>query len=211
MSGASCRPRQFGSRRRLSRCAIQAARNFDRARSRRCRMRPIKLAKSETRRGFTCRRDSANCFRRNKFSAASCVRERSVRNPRRATSTTISKRMRRATRKPEWLMRRERTHRRGEIIDQAGSSFATQSTEIAAGRCFCGVQAQNPSGKTETRLLAVILHPRDAKQVSVRRRQGVAHVPLTDRPAAAGTMSDKATHSRTGLRRLGRFHEEVHR
>ena len=33
---------------RLSRCAIQAARNFDRARSRRCRMRPIKLAKSET-------------------------------------------------------------------------------------------------------------------------------------------------------------------
>jgi quercetin dioxygenase-like cupin family protein len=28
--------------------------------------------------------------------------------------------------------------------------------------------AQNPSGKTRTRLLAVILHPRDAKQVTVR-------------------------------------------
>ena len=28
--------------------------------------------------------------------------------------------------------------------------------------------AQNASGKTETRLLAVILHPRDAKQVTVR-------------------------------------------
>ena len=30
--------------------------------------------------------------------------------------------------------------------------------------------AQNPSGKTETRLLAVILHPRDARQVTVRER-----------------------------------------
>ena len=30
--------------------------------------------------------------------------------------------------------------------------------------------AQNPSGKTETRLLAVILHPRDAKQVTVREK-----------------------------------------
>lgn len=28
--------------------------------------------------------------------------------------------------------------------------------------------AQNPSGKTQTRLLAVILHPRDAKQVTIR-------------------------------------------
>jgi quercetin dioxygenase-like cupin family protein len=28
--------------------------------------------------------------------------------------------------------------------------------------------AQNPSGKTETRLLAVILHPRDAREVTVR-------------------------------------------
>ena len=27
--------------------------------------------------------------------------------------------------------------------------------------------AQNPSGKTKTRLLAVILHPRDAKEVTV--------------------------------------------
>jgi quercetin dioxygenase-like cupin family protein len=27
--------------------------------------------------------------------------------------------------------------------------------------------AQNPSGKTRTRLLAVILHPRDAKEVTV--------------------------------------------
>jgi quercetin dioxygenase-like cupin family protein len=30
--------------------------------------------------------------------------------------------------------------------------------------------AQNPSGKTTTRLLAVILHPRDAKQVTVREK-----------------------------------------
>jgi len=30
--------------------------------------------------------------------------------------------------------------------------------------------AQNPSGKTKTRLLAVILHPRDAKQVTVREK-----------------------------------------
>jgi quercetin dioxygenase-like cupin family protein len=30
--------------------------------------------------------------------------------------------------------------------------------------------AQNPSGKTVTRLLAVILHPRDAKQVTVREK-----------------------------------------
>jgi len=30
--------------------------------------------------------------------------------------------------------------------------------------------AHNPSGKTETRLLAVILHPRDATQVTVREK-----------------------------------------
>jgi quercetin dioxygenase-like cupin family protein len=30
--------------------------------------------------------------------------------------------------------------------------------------------AQNPSGKAETRLLAVILHPRDAKQVTIREK-----------------------------------------
>ena len=30
--------------------------------------------------------------------------------------------------------------------------------------------AQNPSGKTQTRLLAVILHPRDAKQVTIRQK-----------------------------------------
>ena len=30
--------------------------------------------------------------------------------------------------------------------------------------------AQNPSGKTKTHLLAVILHPRDAKQVTVREK-----------------------------------------
>jgi quercetin dioxygenase-like cupin family protein len=30
--------------------------------------------------------------------------------------------------------------------------------------------AQNPSGKTRTRLLAVILHPRDAKQVTIREK-----------------------------------------
>ena len=30
--------------------------------------------------------------------------------------------------------------------------------------------AQNPSGKTETRLLAVILHPRDAREVTVREK-----------------------------------------
>jgi hypothetical protein len=30
--------------------------------------------------------------------------------------------------------------------------------------------AQNPSGKTETRLLAVILHARDTKQVTVREK-----------------------------------------
>jgi quercetin dioxygenase-like cupin family protein len=30
--------------------------------------------------------------------------------------------------------------------------------------------AQNPSSKTETRLLALILHPRDAKQVTVREK-----------------------------------------
>jgi hypothetical protein len=30
--------------------------------------------------------------------------------------------------------------------------------------------AQNPSGKTTTRLLAVTLHPRDAKQVTVREK-----------------------------------------
>jgi hypothetical protein len=30
--------------------------------------------------------------------------------------------------------------------------------------------AQNPSGKTKTRLLAVILHPRDAKQVTIREK-----------------------------------------
>jgi quercetin dioxygenase-like cupin family protein len=30
--------------------------------------------------------------------------------------------------------------------------------------------AQNPSGKTQTRLLAVILHPRDAKQVTIREK-----------------------------------------
>ena len=30
--------------------------------------------------------------------------------------------------------------------------------------------AQNPSGKTRTRLLAVILHPRDAKEVTVREK-----------------------------------------
>ena len=30
--------------------------------------------------------------------------------------------------------------------------------------------AQNPSGKTRTRLLAVMLHPRDAKQVTVREK-----------------------------------------
>jgi quercetin dioxygenase-like cupin family protein len=30
--------------------------------------------------------------------------------------------------------------------------------------------AQNPSAKTDTRLLAVILHPRDAKQVTVREK-----------------------------------------
>jgi quercetin dioxygenase-like cupin family protein len=30
--------------------------------------------------------------------------------------------------------------------------------------------AQNPSGKTKTRLLAVILHPRDAKEVTVREK-----------------------------------------
>jgi quercetin dioxygenase-like cupin family protein len=29
---------------------------------------------------------------------------------------------------------------------------------------------QNPSGTTKTRLLAVILHPRDAKQVTVREK-----------------------------------------
>ena len=31
--------------------------------------------------------------------------------------------------------------------------------------------AQNPNGKTKTRLLAVILHPRDAKQVTVREKE----------------------------------------
>jgi quercetin dioxygenase-like cupin family protein len=31
--------------------------------------------------------------------------------------------------------------------------------------------AQNPSSKTRTRLLAVILHPRDAKQVTVREKE----------------------------------------
>jgi quercetin dioxygenase-like cupin family protein len=31
--------------------------------------------------------------------------------------------------------------------------------------------AQNPSGKTTTRLLAVILHPRDATQVTVREKE----------------------------------------
>jgi quercetin dioxygenase-like cupin family protein len=30
--------------------------------------------------------------------------------------------------------------------------------------------AQNPSGKTQTRLLAVIVHPRDAKQVTIREQ-----------------------------------------
>jgi quercetin dioxygenase-like cupin family protein len=30
--------------------------------------------------------------------------------------------------------------------------------------------AQNPSGKTRTRLLGVILHPRDAKEVTVREK-----------------------------------------
>jgi quercetin dioxygenase-like cupin family protein len=30
--------------------------------------------------------------------------------------------------------------------------------------------AQNPSGKTQTRLLAVIVHPRDAKQVTIREK-----------------------------------------
>jgi quercetin dioxygenase-like cupin family protein len=30
--------------------------------------------------------------------------------------------------------------------------------------------AQNPSGKTRTRLLAVILHPRDAKELTVREK-----------------------------------------
>ncbi len=30
--------------------------------------------------------------------------------------------------------------------------------------------AQNPSGKTRTRLLAVILHPRDAKEVTIREK-----------------------------------------
>jgi quercetin dioxygenase-like cupin family protein len=30
--------------------------------------------------------------------------------------------------------------------------------------------SQNPSGKTKTRLLAVILHPRDAKEVTVREK-----------------------------------------
>ena len=30
--------------------------------------------------------------------------------------------------------------------------------------------AQNPSGKTRTRLLAVIVHPRDAKEVTVREK-----------------------------------------
>jgi hypothetical protein len=30
--------------------------------------------------------------------------------------------------------------------------------------------AQNPSGKTRTLLLAVILHPRDAKEVTVREK-----------------------------------------
>ena len=47
MSGASCRPRQFGSRRGYhdARSRPQGIRS---ARSRRCRMRPIKLAKSET-------------------------------------------------------------------------------------------------------------------------------------------------------------------
>ena len=54
--------------------------------------------------------------------------------------------------------------------------MTSQSRPYKAGETFYEPSgsvhrvASNPSGKTETRLLAVILHSRDAKQVTVREK-----------------------------------------
>src|SRR5262245_54562844 len=74
---------------------------------------------SVARRGFTRRsRYSANCFRRNKFSAASCAREGSVRNPRRATSASTSTTVRKATGRPS------RRHSSGAYTVRMAKSLA---------------------------------------------------------------------------------------
>ena len=55
------------------------------------------------------------------------------------------------------------------IDDQPVKTYTAGDTFYEPSGCVHRV-ARNPSGKTRTRLLAVILHPRDAKEVTVREK-----------------------------------------
>ena len=55
------------------------------------------------------------------------------------------------------------------IDDEPVKTYKAGDTFYEPSGCVHRV-AQNPSGKTRTRLLAVILHPRDAKEVTVREK-----------------------------------------
>ena len=52
------------------------------------------------------------------------------------------------------------------LDDEPVKKYKAGDTVYEPSRCLHRV-ARNPSGKTKTRLLAVILHPRDAKNVTV--------------------------------------------
>jgi len=53
------------------------------------------------------------------------------------------------------------------MADEPVKTYKAGETFFEPSGCVHEV-ARNPSGKTKTRLLAVILHPRDAKNVTVR-------------------------------------------
>ena len=55
------------------------------------------------------------------------------------------------------------------IDDEPVKTYKAGDTFYEPSGCVHRV-AQNPSGKTKTRLLAVILHPRDVKEVTVREK-----------------------------------------
>ena len=55
------------------------------------------------------------------------------------------------------------------INDEPVKTYKAGATLYEPSGCVHRV-ASNPSGKTRTRLLAVILHPRDAKEVTVREK-----------------------------------------
>ena len=57
------------------------------------------------------------------------------------------------------------------IDDQPVKTYKAGDTFYEPSGCVHRV-AQNPSSKTRTRLLAVILHPRDAKEATIRETAG---------------------------------------